>query len=122
MQDDDSSIGAARDDTLVRLAESRAEIRRLLEPPPRPHPGPGAANEGDGYGEADGGGDGVFPRSRTMKLLLSGRGLGTVAAVVGGLLIARPALGLRLLRMLPVGALSRMLLVKGIAALTSRRN
>jgi hypothetical protein len=102
---------AARDDTLARLAASRAEIRRILEPPPRvadPEPG------------SDGGGGDVFPRSRTMKLLLSGRGAGTVGAVVGGLLLARPALAFKVLRLLPTGALARMLLVKGISMLRSK--
>ncbi len=99
----------ARIETLARLQESRAEIRRLLEPPPRPaSPGESAERPGS------------FPRSRTMKLLLSGRGLGTVGAVVGGLLLARPALALKLLRILPTGAVARMLVVKAVSALRSR--
>ena len=57
-----------------------------------------------------------------MQLLLSGRGIGTVGAVVGGLVLARPALALRLLRMIPAGAVARMLLIKGIAALRHRRD
>jgi hypothetical protein len=56
-----------------------------------------------------------------MKLLLSGRGVGTVGAVVGGLLIARPAIAFRLLRMLPTGAVARMMLIKAISALRSKR-
>jgi hypothetical protein len=100
----------ARSDTLAKLAQSRAEIRRVLDPPPPDsEPGP-----------ADAAGAGVFPRSRTMKLLLSGRGVGTVSAVVGGLLMARPALALRLLRMLPTGAIARMLVIKALAALRSK--
>jgi hypothetical protein len=55
-----------------------------------------------------------------MQLLLSGRGVGTVGAVVGGLLMARPALAIRLVRMIPLGAVARMLLVKGITALRAR--
>jgi hypothetical protein len=97
-----------RIETLARLAASRAEIRRVLEPPPRVSPG-------------DGPDSGGFPRSRTMKLLLSGRGAGIVGAVACGLMIARPALALRLLRMLPAGAIGRMLLVKAISALRSNR-
>jgi len=105
-----SGIDTARDETLARLAASRAEIRRLLEPPPRPSPGEGP----DGGGSA-----GAFPRSRTMKMLLSARGAGTVGAVALGLVVARPALALRLLRMLPTGAIGRILLVKAISALRS---
>lgn len=104
---------AERQQTLARLAASRAEIRRILEPPPRASPG--------SPGDATAAASGVFPRSRTMKLLLSGRGVGTVGAVVGGLLIARPAIAFRLLRMLPTGAVARMMLIKAISALRSKR-
>jgi hypothetical protein len=55
-------------------------------------------------------------------LLMSGRGLGTVGALAGGLLLARPALALRLLRMLPSGAIARMLVVKAIASLRARHD
>jgi hypothetical protein len=48
---------------------------------------------------------------------LSGRGLGTVGAILGGLLLARPALALRLVRMLPIGAVARVLLRRAIGAL-----
>lgn len=102
-------IDSARDETLVRLAASRAEIRRLLEPPPK---APADGSDGDLS-------HGTFPRSRTMKMLLSARGAGTVGAVACGLLISRPALALRLLRLLPTGAIGRILLVKTIAALRS---
>jgi hypothetical protein len=95
------------------MAQSRAEIRQLLEPPQHP--------AGADQSSAGGGARGGFPRSRTMKLLLSGRGVGTVGAVVGGLLMARPALAIRLARMIPVSAVARMLLVKGISALRSKR-
>ena len=73
---------AARLLILARLAESRQELRRVLDPPRQ---------------EADGSGSGFsarggFPRSRTMQMLLSSRGLGAVGALLAGLLIARPAL------------------------------
>ena len=55
-----------------------------------------------------------------MQMLMSGRGLGTVGAILGGLLIARPALALRLVRMLPIGALARVLLLRAIAALRKK--
>jgi hypothetical protein len=104
----------ARNETLARLAQSRAEIRRVLEPPPRvPH-------DGTGEDSADALHDGVFPRSRTMRLLMSGRGIGTVGAVVGGLLMARPALAFKLLRMLPTGAVARMLIIKAITAFRAK--
>jgi hypothetical protein len=83
---------------LARLAESRAEIKRLLEPRPD------AAGEEGAEHDYDTG----FPRSRTMRALLSGRGLGAVGATAAGLIMARPALAWRLIRMLPTGALLRM--------------
>jgi hypothetical protein len=104
-------IHAAREDTLARLAASRAEIRRILEPPPPASPGAGP----DGGGSAAG----SFPRSRTMKMLLSARGAGTLGALACGVVVARPQLALRLLRMLPAGAIGRILLVKAISGLLS---
>jgi hypothetical protein len=52
-----------------------------------------------------------------MKLIMSKRGLGTLGALAGGLLIARPALIWRLVRLLPKTALARMLVVRAVAAL-----
>ncbi|MDP9012805.1 MAG: hypothetical protein M3O41_09180 [Pseudomonadota bacterium] len=104
----------ARNQIRARLAATRAEILLILEPPRR--------SEGGGEpGTAAGGLGGGFPRSRTMKLLLSGRGVGTVGAVIGGLLMARPALAWRLLRMIPTSAAARMLLLKAITEFRSRR-
>ena len=107
-----ADVDRARETTLARLAVSRAEIRRLLEPPPRPAAGD-PSDSGDNFGS------GAFPRSRTMKLLLSGRGAGIMGALVCGVVVARPQLALRLLRMVPAGAIGRMLLVKAISALRS---
>jgi hypothetical protein len=96
--------------TLAKLAVTRAEILRILEPPP----------EGDGAEAPSGQAAQAFPRSRTMRLLLSGRGIGTASAVLGGLIIARPAIAWRLLRMLPATAVARVLLVKAIASFRTR--
>lgn len=103
---------AERDAIMARLAQSRAEIARLLEPTSEPE-----------HGEAGSGPSGVaggFPRSRTMQALMSGRGLGAVGAVAGGLLLARPGLAWRLIRMLPTGAVTRMVLGKVIGAMRGR--
>jgi hypothetical protein len=112
-----SEDAASQQDILSKMAQSRAEIRRLLEPAPR-------GSQHEGYRAADpadhGAAGGTFPRSRTMRLLLSGRGIGTAGAVVGGLLMARPALAFKLLRMLPTGAVARMLMIKAVTALRSR--
>jgi hypothetical protein len=110
--DDAARNDAAKNQTLARLAQSRAEICRLLEPPPRVSQGAGE--------ESSGSPGGSFPRSRTMRLLMSGRGIGAVGAVVGGLALARPALAFRLLRMLPSGAVARMLILKAVTAFRAR--
>ena len=101
---------AAQAEILARLAASREELRRRLDPP---------RNGADGGAPAGDRPEG-FPRSRTMQMLMSGRGLGTVGAIAAGLLIARPALALRLLRMLPVSAVARMLMLKAFSALRTR--
>jgi hypothetical protein len=103
---------AARAAILARLAASREELREILDPPRKePH---GADGAGAGHTP------GAFPRSRTMQMLLSGRGLGTLGAAAAGLLVARPALALRLLRLLPVSALGKMILARALTAVRSK--
>ena len=92
---------------LARLAVSREELRRVLEPPRR---------EGQDPSDPTPRGDG-FPRSRTMQMLMTGRGLGIIGTVAAGLFVARPTLVLRLLRMVPAGAAARMLLLRVFTAL-----
>lgn len=94
-----------------RLAQSRAELRLLLDPPPA---------QGGGSGAAGKNGHSGFPRSRTMQMLLSSRGLGALGALAGGLLIARPALALRLLRFIPASAVAKMIMAKAVSALKSK--
>jgi hypothetical protein len=53
-------------------------------------------------------------------MLLSGRGLGTLSALAGGLLIARPALALRLLRMVPAGTVAKLLIGRAVGALKAK--
>jgi hypothetical protein len=101
---------AARDQITARLAASRGELRRVLDPPREQFNG----------AESPGNGHNGFPRSRTMQMLLSGRGLGTLSALAGGLLIARPALALRLLRMLPAGTVAKLLIGRAIGALKGK--
>ena len=96
---------------LARLAVSREELRRVLEPPRREADDPSdPAPRGD-----------EFPRSRTMQMLMSGRGLGIIGTVAAGLFVARPTLVLRLLRMVPASAVGKMLLIKAMEAFKSQR-
>jgi len=103
---------AARAEILARLAASREELRRALDPP---------RNESDAGGSKPGDRPGGFPRSRTMQALMSGRGLGTLGAAAAGLLIARPGLALRLLRILPAGAVAKTFLLRAFAALRTKQ-
>ncbi|HEY6621062.1 MAG TPA: hypothetical protein VIY68_16060 [Steroidobacteraceae bacterium] len=102
---------AERDLIRIRLAQSREELRRILDPPPAQSNGSGAGPDHNPSG---------FPRSRTMQMLLSGRGLGTLGALAGGLLIARPALALRLLRFVPASAVAKMLMARAVNALKGK--
>jgi hypothetical protein len=104
---------AARTEILARLALSREEVRRVLDPP-RPEPRPHG-------GSAPGAVPGGFPRSRTMQMLMSERGLGIIGAGAAGLLLARPALALRLLRMLPASAFAKMMLTRAMMALRTKK-
>jgi hypothetical protein len=54
-------------------------------------------------------------------MLLSGRGVGITGAIAAGLFIARPALALRLLRMLPAGAATRIVLSRVISMLRAKQ-
>ena len=103
---------AERDAILVRLAQSRAEISRLLDPP--------AEGGGDDTGPRPRRAGEGFPRSRTMRALMSGRGLGAVGAMAGGLLIARPGLAWRLLRILPTSAVARVVVAKVMSAMRGK--
>lgn len=99
----------ARNLVQTKLTQSREELRALLDPPP--------LHEGNGHAAGSASG---FPRSRTMQMLLSSKGLGTLGALAGGLLIARPMLALRLLRLVPASAVAKMLLSKAVGALKSK--
>ncbi len=52
----------------------------------------------------------TFPRSRTMRLLIGGGGVKGLAVLAAGLLLSRPALGWRLLRMVPLRSVMRSVL------------
>lgn len=105
---------ARREEIEARLAQTRAEISRLLEPPVS-ESGPA------GEGTAPSGAPGAFPRSRTMQALMSGRGIGAIGAMAGGLLLARPRLAWRLLRLLPTSAVTRVVMSRVIGGLRGRR-
>jgi hypothetical protein len=90
-------------------------LRAILDPPPRNS----AAAEDDSMPGAHLH-SGEFPRSRTMQMLLSGRGLGTLGAAAVGLLVARPTLALRLLKLLPASAIGKVILTRAFTAMRSK--
>ena len=98
-----------RAEILARLRASREELRRVLDPPRRED---GARARDDSHGG--------FPRSRTMQMFASGRGLGILGAAAAGLLVARPALALRLLRLLPASAVAKTLLLRAVSMLRAK--
>ena len=104
------SEDAARNVALAKLAQSREELRRLLDRPPK---------NSDGSQTPDIGPD-AFPRSRIMQALMSGRGMGALGAIAGGVLIARPALAMRLLRLVPASAIGRVLMLRAFTALRAK--
>ena len=107
-----SEDSTERQAVLAKLAQSRAEVRQILDPP-RTEP------RGDGLPPTS---EGQFPRSRIMRALLSSQGLGAVGALAGGLLIARPGLALRILRMVPVGTVGKMLIARAITAMRTKHD
>ena len=65
-----------------RLAESRAALEALLSPYPD-----------------------AFPRSQTMRFLMSGQGKMVMLGVFAGLLVVKPRFAVSLVRFLPLGRL-----------------
>jgi hypothetical protein len=76
----------------LKILESRTELERLLI---------------DDQEESRS--SGSFPRSRTLRLLTSNRGIVLLAVVAGGALLLRPTLLKRAIRYVPMGPLLRML-------------
>jgi hypothetical protein len=89
----------------VRLARSRAELKALFEPvegdPAMP---PGEPRQRS------------FPRSWTMKLLTKGAGTGGFAVLAAALFATSPTKAMKLLRLLPMNAITKILVSRLITA------
>lgn len=94
----------------ARLTQSREEYRLLLDPPREESGAPPPAYRQSG-----------FPRSRTMQVLMSSRGLGALGVLAGGFLVARPALAFRLLRMLPTGTVAKAIIARALSAFINQK-
>jgi hypothetical protein len=76
----------------LKIVETRAELERLLIDEPE-------------HAQSSG----VFPRSRTLKLLTSHGGIVLLTVAAGGLLVLRPSLIKRAIRFIPMGPVVSML-------------
>ena len=76
----------------LKVMETRAELERLLIDDPD-----------------DSRSSGMFPRSRTLQLLTSNKGVVLLAVAAGGLLLLRPRLLKSAIRFVPMGPILTML-------------
>jgi hypothetical protein len=95
----------------AKLARSRAELQTLFEPEEN---APGAAT-----GSAQE--HGAFPRSRTMKLLTKGAGPAGLAVMALALFATSPAKARMLLRYLPMGAITKIVVARFINSRGDRK-
>ena len=101
----DPNEDPSREPASVRLARSRAELKALLAP--------AAVEPALPPGETRGRG---FPRSWTMKLLTKGAGTGGFAVLAAALFATSPAKAMKLLRLLPMNAITKILVSRLITA------
>ena len=90
----------------ARLARSRAELQELFEPEQTataPGADPRTARQ-----------RGAFPRSMTMRLLTKGSGAGGLAVMALALFATSPTKAMRLLRLLPMSAITKILVAQFI--------
>ena len=92
---------AAVESATERMARSRAELQRLLEPS---H----AADDA----HADRGTGSAFPRSAIMRAITQNGGKTGLAMLAVALFAAKPRLAMRLLRYLPVSAITKSLVAQ----------
>jgi hypothetical protein len=109
----DTEYLAKRSQVEEKLAATRRELLDLFGSPADGGSGRGSRRQRDRQ-------MGGFPRSRTMRLLLSSRGLGALAVTACGFLVSRPALALRLLRLVPLGTVARILAFRFFSAQGSK--
>jgi hypothetical protein len=101
--------GETEESASDRLARSRGELRRILEP------------EHEDADPATGQSAAAFPRSAIMKAITRHRGATGLALFAVGLAAARPRLAIRLLRYLPVGAITKTLVSRVIVARQAKK-
>ncbi len=101
----DANEDLSREPASVRLARSRAELKALFEP------AEGGSAMPPGETRAKG-----FPRSWTMRLLTKGAGTGGFAVLAAALFATSPAKAMKLLRLLPMNAITKILVSRLITA------
>lgn len=101
----DANEDLSREPASVRLARSRAELKALFEP------GEGGSALPPGETRANG-----FPRSWTMRLLTKGAGTGGFAVLAAALFATSQPTAMKLLRLLPMNAITKILVSRLITA------
>jgi hypothetical protein len=91
-----SDVTSARERITTHLAESRAQLRQLLD---IDHDESRAAGA-------------VFPRSRTMRALTRHPALAIAVVAAAGVLVVRPEFAVRFARLIPLGAIGRTLMLR----------
>jgi hypothetical protein len=99
-----------RTPTESRLAETRQQLVDLFT----------ADRQESAAGQPASPRAGSFPRSHTIRLLLGKQGLGALAVIIGGILVARPAIAWRLLRLLPIKTFARTMFVRFLTSQGSK--
>ncbi|MBC7984088.1 MAG: hypothetical protein H7Y02_09565 [Candidatus Obscuribacterales bacterium] len=89
-----------RMETSRKISASREQLRQLLE---------GQRTEVDPDANSS---FNEFPRSKTLRFLRSNSAIGVAAAIAGGILLMKPGLAARAIRLVPVNTLVRMLAVR----------
>ena len=99
----DEKPGSRESSASERLARSRAELHKLFEPTPHAD---GASNGAEARSK--------FPRSMIMKAITKNGGKTGLTLAVVALLAARPALAAKLLRYIPVSAITKIVVARFI--------
>ena len=101
--------GVSVETAAERMARSRAELQHLFEP----H----AASDSV---RANGAAPGAFPRSAIMRAITKNGGKTGLALLGIALFATKPRLAMRLLRYLPVNAITKALIAQVVAARRDR--
>jgi len=104
-QPDDTFLSAS-----ARLARSRAQLQRLF-----------VADEKGGDGASGAANGSAFPRSAIMKAITRHGGTTGITMLAIALFAARPKFALRLLRYLPISAITKAVVSRFVSAQSAKK-